>query len=114
MTTDVVAVAPETTLRAVAELMRKHQIGAMPVIDVSRHVLGLVTDRDMVVRAVAARRDIDQVAAGDIMSVGIECAELDTPVATLAEKMSRYRVRRIPVLDHHERLVGIVSRDDLV
>jgi CBS domain-containing protein len=114
MTSEVVAVTPETSLRALCELMRKHQIGAVPVIDVSSRVLGLVTDRDIVVRAVAARRDIDQVSAGDIMSVGVECADLETPLASLVEKMARYRVRRIPVIDHHERLVGIVSRDDLV
>ena len=48
------------------------------------------------------------------MSVGIECAELDTPMTGLAEKMARYRVRRIPVLDGDEHLVGIVSRDDLL
>jgi CBS domain-containing protein len=113
MTADVVAVAPEATLRGVAELMREHQIGAVPVVDVAGHVLGLVTDRDVVVRAIAARRDIDQVTAGDIMSVGIECADLDTPLEVLEEKMARYRVRRIPVLDGLERLVGIVSRDDL-
>jgi CBS domain-containing protein len=113
MTKEVVAVAPETTLRAICELMRQHQIGAVPVIDVIGHVLGLVTDRDVVVRAVAARRDIDRVTAGDIMSVGIECADLDTPIAVLEEKMARYRVRRLPVLDHQEHLVGIVSRDDL-
>jgi CBS domain-containing protein len=113
MTKEVVAVAPETTLRAVCALMHQHQIGAVPVIDITQHVLGLVTDRDVVVRAVAARRDIDRVTAGDIMSVGIECADLDTPLVVLEDKMSRYRVRRLPVLDQQERLVGIVSRDDL-
>jgi len=94
--------------------MREHEIGAVPIVDVLGRVLGLVTDRDVVVRAVAARRDIDRVQAGDIMSVGIECARLDTPVTGLAEKMARYRVRRIPVVDDEEKLVGIVSRDDLV
>jgi CBS domain-containing protein len=113
MTAEVIAVPPETTLRGVAELMRKHQIGVVPIVDVSSHVLGLLTDRDIVVRAVAARRDIDEVTAGDVMSVGIECAALDTSMAALKEKMDRHRVRRLPVLDHDERLVGIVSRDDL-
>jgi CBS domain-containing protein len=114
MTADVVSVAPDTTVRSVCNLMREHEIGAVPIIDVGGHVLGLVTDRDVVIRAVATRRDIDRVQAGDIMSVGIECARPDTPVAGLAEKMARYRVRRIPVVDGDERLVGIVSRDDLI
>jgi len=114
MTVQVVSVSPDTTLRSVCELMREHDIGAVPVVDAVSHVLGLVTDRDVVVRAVAAQRDIDRVQAGDIMSVGIECADLDTPMAALAEKMARFRVRRIPVLDANEHLVGIVSRDDLL
>jgi CBS domain-containing protein len=114
MTTKVVAVTPEATVRSVCELMQAHEIGAVPVIDVVSRVLGLVTDRDIVVRAVAAKRDIDQIAAGDIMSIGIECAGLETPVEALQEKMARYRVRRIPVLDGNDRLVGIVSRDDLL
>jgi CBS domain-containing protein len=114
MTTSVISVPPDTTVRSVCNLMREHEIGAVPIVDIVGRVLGLVTDRDVVVRAVAARRDIDRVQAGDIMSVGIECAHLDTPVTGLAEKMARYRVRRIPVLDEDEKLVGIVSRDDLV
>jgi CBS domain-containing protein len=114
MTSEVVSVAPDTTLRSVCALMREHDIGAVPVVDAVSHVLGLVTDRDIVVRAVAARRDIDRVQAGDIMSIGVECADLDTPLAALAEKMARFRVRRIPVLDAEEHLVGIVSRDDLL
>jgi CBS domain-containing protein len=113
MTGEVVSVPPEESLRAVCELMRQREIGAVPVVDLPGRVIGLVTDRDIVVRAVAARRDVDQISAGDIMSVGIECAELDTPVELIREKMARYRVRRIPVLDGYERLVGIVSRDDL-
>ena len=114
MTAKVISVAPDTTVRSVCALMREHEIGAVPIVDALQHVLGLVTDRDVVVRAVAARRDIDRVQAGDIMSVGIECAQLDTPVTGVAEKMARYRVRRIPVVDGEERLVGIVSRDDLI
>lgn len=114
MTSPVVAVTPDVRLRSICELMRTHEIGAVPVINVWDHVLGLITDRDIVVRAVAVRRDLEQVCAGDIMSVGIECAALETPVAALAEKMARHRVRRIPVLDEGERLVGIVSRHDLL
>ncbi|HXU83699.1 MAG TPA: CBS domain-containing protein [Polyangia bacterium] len=114
MTANVVAVPPDTTVRSVCALMREHEIGAVPIVDAVRRVLGLVTDRDVVTRAVAARRDIDRVHAGDIMSVGIECAAPDTPVTGIAEKMARYRVRRIPIVDDGEHLVGIVSRDDLV
>jgi CBS domain-containing protein len=114
MTAAVISVAPDTTVRSVCNLMRDHEIGAVPIVDIVGRVLGLVTDRDVVVRAVAPRRDIDRVQAGDIMSVGIECARPDTPVTGLAEKMARFRVRRIPVVDEDGHLVGIVSRDDLV
>jgi CBS domain-containing protein len=113
MTRGVVSVAPETTLRAVAELMRDRQIGAVPVVDVVGRVLGLATDRDVVVRAVAVQRDIDHVSVGEVMSIGIECAAPEASVSALAEKMARYRVRRIPIVDEERRLVGIVSRDDL-
>ena len=96
MTANVISVPPDTTVRSVCNLMREHEIGAVPIVDVVGRVLGLVTDRDIVVRAVAARRDIDRIHAGDIMSIGIECAQPDTPVTGLAEKMARFRVRRSP------------------
>src|SRR5690242_1510375 len=56
MTASVISVPPEATVRAVCELMKAHEIGAVVVVDVVSRVLGLVTDRDIVVRAVAARR----------------------------------------------------------
>jgi CBS domain-containing protein len=56
MTADVISVGPEASLRVVCELMRQNEIGAVPVVDVRLHVLGLVTDRDVVVRDAISRR----------------------------------------------------------
>jgi CBS domain-containing protein len=114
MTTTVAEVVPEATVLAVAELMRKEAIGIVPVVDNRRRPLGLITDRDIVVRLLAHGKDPANARARDVMSEEVECVDLEADVAEVIEKMARHRVRRVPVVDRNERIVGLVSLEDLV
>jgi CBS domain-containing protein len=111
MTAQVATASPRTTLREVAQTMVKVETGVVPVTDDGK-VVGLVTDRDIVIRAVAEGLGLDTPIA-DIMSEGVEtCVEGDT-VADAAAKMGAHQIRRLVVLDDKGKLAGIVSLGDL-
>ncbi len=111
MTTDVQTVGADQTIREAAGFMLRAEAGSIPVTDGDR-VIGIITDRDIAVRGVAEGRSHDT-PVRDLMSDGIVCARDDDEVEDVAERMSREQVRRLPVLDSDERLVGIISLGDL-
>jgi CBS domain-containing protein len=112
MTTDVECVTPETTLREAAEKMRQLDVGALPVCDNDR-LVGMITDRDIVVRALADGHDPRTTMVRETMTEGVDyCFEGDD-VSAAAGKMQERQVRRLAVLDSDKRLVGIVSLGDL-
>lgn len=103
--------APTDTVTAAAKAMRELDVGSLPVCDGTK-MLGMVTDRDIVVRAVA--QDRMNAPLSEVMSEGLlYCNEDDTVEAAL-ESMSKQQVRRLPVVDGNKQLVGIVSLGDLV
>jgi CBS domain-containing protein len=111
MTAQVATASPRTTLREIAQTMAKVETGVVPVTDDGK-VVGLVTDRDIVIRAVAEGLGQDTPVA-DIMSKDVEtCAEGDN-VADAAAKMGAHQIRRLVVLNDGGKLVGIVSLGDL-
>jgi CBS domain-containing protein len=109
MTPNPRTVGPDDTLQRAAQIMRDEDTGAIPVVDGGRPV-GILTDRDIVVRAVAEGRpdgSVREVVTGQLVSVSP-----DTSTREASELMSEYQVRRLPVVEN-ERLVGIVSLGDL-
>jgi len=112
MTRGVKCIDPDAFLREAAEQMEALDVGALPVCNQDR-LEGVITDRDIVVRSVAAGHDprIDRVR--DVMTPGVRYCFEDQDVADAAELMRREQVRRLPVLDRGKRLVGIVSLGDL-
>lgn len=112
MTPHVEVVSPESTLREAAELMRAVDAGALPVVSGEGEVLGMVTDRDIVVRGLAlgcaAEATVSEVMSLRVLSVP-EDATLEEAVAV----MHRAQVRRLVVTDEQGRLVGMLSLVDL-
>ena len=98
------------TIEDAAKIMRDEDTGAVPVIEDDR-VVGMVTDRDIVIRAVADG-DFD-CTIDDIVSDDVVCATPDMTTAEAAELMGEHQIRRLPVVDDDERLVGIVSIGDI-
>ena len=99
------------TLQVAAQIMRDEDTGAVPVVEDGSHVVGMITDRDIVIRAVADG-DVD-CTIDDIVTDDPVCATPEMSTAEAAELMSEHQVRRLPVVDDDDNLVGIVSLGDL-
>jgi CBS domain-containing protein len=112
MTPKVECVRPEATVREAAIKMKSHDVGPIPVCEGDR-LLGILTDRDIVVRAVAEGRDGGTTRVQDIMTRDIVTAGADDDVKDVARLMKQHQVRRIVVVDRDKKLVGIVSMKDL-
>ena len=112
MTTRVSWITPATTIPEIARCMRAENIGSLPVAENDR-LVGVVTDRDIVLRAVTEGGDIDGVNARQVMSSQVLYCFADEAVADVLKNMGDNQVRRLPVLSRDKRLVGIVSLGDL-
>ena len=111
MTRDVRLVRPDQPIREAAKLMGELDIGALPVEENDR-LVGMITDRDIAVRAVAAGRGADT-PIRDVMSGEIKYCYEDQTVDEVTQNMGELRIRRLPVLNRDKRLVGILSLGDL-
>jgi CBS domain-containing protein len=89
----------------------------VPIVDAEHRLIGIVTDRDIVVRGCVSSRPLTQQTASDVMTTDVECALADETLVRALDRMSRRGVSRLPVLEGHHRreakLVGIISFDDL-
>lgn len=111
MTSSVDWVTPETSIVEIAKLMKKDDVGSIPICN-DNNLIGMITDRDIVLKAIAAGRSTDNILAKDIMSTDIISVSADQDVHEAANLMSKYQVRRLPVLEKGN-LVGIVAIGDL-
>jgi CBS domain-containing protein len=111
MTREVATVGPDQTAREAATFMLNSDAGSIPVTEGDR-LIGMITDRDIAVRGVAKGHGPDT-PVRDIMTSGIICARENDSVEDVASKMSEAQVRRLPVIDDSEKLIGIVSLGDL-
>jgi len=111
MTEDPITLEPKASAREAAERMREADVGAMLVVE-GDELKGLVTDRDIVVRAVAEGKDPDDVSVGDICSSSVVSVSAEDSVDDAIKTMREHDIRRVPVLDD-EKPVGIVSLGDL-
>lgn len=112
MTRGVETVAPDATIAEVARRMRDLDVGSLPVCDGSR-LVGIVTDRDLSVRATAAEKDPNSTHVRDVMSPQLTWVFEDEPADAAARVMRERQIRRLPVLDRSDRLVGVVALADL-
>jgi len=111
MTPNVHVVHPEQTLREVATAMAELDIGALPVGEKNR-LVGMITDRDIVIRAIAGGMDPDT-KVREVMSPQVKYCYEDEKVDHVAHNMGDIQVRRLPVMNRDKKLVGIVSLADV-
>jgi CBS domain-containing protein len=112
MTTRPRAVSPQTPLTEVAELMEVDDVGAVPLVDGDR-LVGIVTDRDIVVRAIAKGKDPRGMPASEVSSRELVTVAPDDDLSDALKLMAQYQVRRLAVTAEDERLVGVVSQADV-
>ncbi|MBW3655488.1 MAG: CBS domain-containing protein [Gemmatimonadetes bacterium] len=112
MTRGVRTMAPSDTVVLAAQAMDELNVGVIPVCE-GEKLVGMVTDRDIVVRGVAQQRDPRSTKLADVMSSSVRTAHEEDDVDEVLSEMSRSQIRRLPVVDQQERLVGIISLGDI-
>jgi CBS domain-containing protein len=112
MTTNVECVAPTTGIEELANKMKSLDVGFIPVCENDR-LVGTLTDRDIVVRCLAAGKEVGTCKASDIMTKDVHWCFEDQDVTDVAEKMRDKDVRRMLILNKGKRLVGVVSIGDI-
>lgn len=112
MSPHMISIRQDEPVSAAARLLTRHNLGSLPVCGADGNLRGMVTDRDIVLRCVAAEEDPLAVPAGDIMSRRCATVPPDADVREAARRMAAEQVRRLPVVEDG-RLVGILSLGDL-
>jgi CBS domain-containing protein len=113
MTNQVRTISTEATVQEAARKMDDENVGALPICD-GGQLVGIVTDRDIVVRSISAGRDPSTTPIRDVMTAPVIYGLDEQSVEEAAEIMKRHTIRRLPVLDHAHRLVGMITADDLI
>jgi len=112
MSERVIRVAPESNLRDIAIAMRDADLGSIPVSEDDK-LIGMVTDRDIVIRGLTGTMEVHALTARDIMSPTIKYCYEDQRLEEVLSNMASEQIRRLPVISRDKRLVGIVSLSDL-
>ena len=112
MTANVISISKDESVAAAARLLRRYNVGALPVTDRDMRLRGIVTDRDIATRCVAADADPKTTKVGEIMSRGIITASPGDTVGSAVRSMSSDQVRRLPLIDDG-RVVGMVTLCDM-
>jgi CBS domain-containing protein len=106
-------VGPDTPIAEIARLMRKHDIGAIPIGENDR-LIGMVTDRDIVCNGLAKNGfDASRATARDVMTPGIHCCRESDDLAKAVQHMEQLQIRRLPVINANKRMIGMLSLGDL-
>jgi len=111
MTAQVTTATPRATIKDVARTMAEVESGAVPIVDDGK-VVGLVTDRDIVLRVVAEGKTLET-PVSEVMTEGVETCRADDNVADATGKMSSKQIRRLVVLNESGKLAGILSLGDV-
>ena len=113
MTPEVVTIDPDASIQQAAQMMASLDIGLLPVM-ANDDLLGVITDRDITIRAAARGLDPKRTQVRHIMTETAICGSSGQEIAQGAKQMMNHQIRRLPILDDNQRLVGIVSLGDLV
>jgi|ERR1051326_933724 CBS domain-containing protein len=105
-------IAPLATAYDAADLMNRHKIGSLVVL-VGERVVGIITERDILVRIVAGRRDAGSTLVEDVMTTEVACCRPHTTIDEARSTLKNRRIRHLPVIDEGGRLCGVISIGDL-
>lgn len=113
MCQNVCCVKPETKVTEIAKLMCDNHIGCIPVCDENNCICGILTDRDVLLRTVACNKDINTAIASEIMSTNVCTCNENDDMVNAENKMSNNQIRRLPVCDEGNCVIGILTLGDL-
>jgi CBS domain-containing protein len=112
MTSNPECVSERDSIRDVARIMKEQDTGVVPVVN-GKKIIGLITDRDIVVRGIAEGRDVSTVKVNELMTKSIRSVKEDMPLNEVLDLMGSAEIRRVPVVNGNDELVGIVSLGDI-
>lgn len=112
MNSNVIWLTPDSSIGECAKIMNEQHIGSVPICNDDQNVVGFVTDRDILLRAVVNNKDINNTKVSEIMTTGVYCCEANTDVEQASKTMAEYQVRRLPVTESN-KIVGILTLTDL-
>ncbi len=112
MTSDPRSVEPSTTVADAAQLLKSQDVGSLPIVEDGR-LLGMLTDRDIVLRVVAEGKDPQATHVGDVASRALVTVDPQQSLEEALRLMAKHQVRRLPVVEEDGRLVGIVAQADV-
>ncbi len=112
MCDDVCCVKPENKVSDVAKLMCDNHVGCIPVCDNQNKIVGVVTDRDIILRSIACDKDVKSTPISDIMTSNVCCCTPEDQMYDVENKMAENQIRRIPVVEN-DKVVGILTMGDL-
>ena len=115
MTHDPIFCLASDTVERVAQLMRQEDVGSLPVIEshLNKKLLGIITDRDIGLKVVADKRDVGSTRAQEVMTRNPVTCRADNDLQVALNAMASNQVRRIPVVDDQNQIVGIISQSDV-
>lgn len=111
---DLDLIKPDDSVATAADRMRQRTVGSLIVVDGSKRPIGIITDRDLVIRALADVRDADTTPVSEVMTPDIVVAESDTSIDSALRLMRDGPFRRLPIVDRDGVLVGLVTVDDML
>lgn len=112
MCNQVECVNPQTTLGDVAKIMQQNHVGCIPVCDTGKNVVGLVTDRDIVLRGVACNKNTNTTPVSEIMTTKVYTVTPDADITEASKIMCDCQVKRVPVMENNT-IIGIITLADL-
>ena len=113
MCKDVCFVKPDCKVYDAARIMCENHIGCIPICNDERNCIGIVTDRDILLRAIACDKNIKTTPVSDIMTTKVFTCNSEQNISEVENKMAQNQVRRIPVIDNQSKIIGIVTVGDL-
>jgi CBS domain-containing protein len=115
MTKNPTCCLPTEAVSKAAQHMKNENVGSIPVIESeqTKKLVGIVTDRDLAIKVVAVERDAKATIIADVMTHKIITCHLDDDVQKAVEGMAKHQLRRMPVVDNEDKIVGIISQADV-
>lgn len=116
MTKKVIVANTADTLETIAKIMQKNNIGAVIIVDdkAGKKAGGIITERDIVHKLLARGKDPFKVRAEQVMSKPLRVVRVETPLEEAARAMKENKIKRLPVVNHNNELIGIISEGDIM
>lgn len=113
MNNNVYCLKPDNTVQDCAKLMNENHVGCVPICDNQNNLVGLVTDRDVILRSIACGKDVCTTPLSEIMTTKICCCNSDVEIKEAEDLMCKNQIRRLPIVDDNNKVIGILTLGDL-